>query len=675
MNKHILSSYGWMIVSTIVLVVILALASPLGVYVGDGVVAIAQQYTAVEGNNVNKDNVDKLDKEFTGQFNDCTHANTDLINVVEGACGVDAYTGDEVCRKCNIIIKKGKTIASKPHEYAHDIIVDGTNHKQICNICGDVKLIPHTIEKEVVEPSTCIKQGLQHVWCDICGYDDIIPEPLWPDAHSGNIVYVGQELIHQKYNCCNATYSTQHTYTTSTLIAATCTNKGTRRYTCACGYYHDKVEIDALGHNFQQQSSPTSTYLVSSATCQAKAVYYKKCTRCSEKNTSTYEYGSVASHSYTTKTQTDTYLKSTATCQVAKTYYYKCQWCTSKGSPTYTVGTTAAHNYSVKDTSSTYLKTSATCTASAVYNYKCQWCTSKGTTTYSSGSALGHNASAKGNTLKSAATCTAAATYYYECSRCGLDDTTSYSSGSALGHNADALGNTLRSAADCWSASTYYYECSRCGTDSSSYYSWGSALGHNADALGNTIRTYADCWSASTYYYECSRCGTDSSSYYSWGSALGHDMSHLGNTIRTYADCWSAATYYYDCTRCGTDSSSYYSWGSALGHDMSNLGNTLRSSATCTDAATYYYDCTRCGTDSSSYYSYGSNLGGHLTTSLGRCSTKHTTSMGWTHSKCGNSGSKGWYHVKCGRNGVCTVNNGQKWCGPCHGAKYAFPCS
>ena len=39
-------------------------------------------------------------------------------------------------------------------------------------------------------------------------------------------------------------------------------------------------------------------YLKSAATCTEKAVYYKSCSLCSEKDTATFEYGEALGHSY-----------------------------------------------------------------------------------------------------------------------------------------------------------------------------------------------------------------------------------------------------------------------------------------------------------------------------------------------------------------------------------------
>ena len=45
MEKGTLSSYGWIVIVTLVMAVMLALASPFGTYVGDGVVSIVRGYT------------------------------------------------------------------------------------------------------------------------------------------------------------------------------------------------------------------------------------------------------------------------------------------------------------------------------------------------------------------------------------------------------------------------------------------------------------------------------------------------------------------------------------------------------------------------------------------------------------------------------------------------------
>ncbi len=78
-------------------------------------------------------------------------------------------------------------------------------------------------------------------------------------------------------------------------------------------------------------------YLVSPATCTAKAKYYYSC-NCGEKGTDTFESGSMLPHTYDKQVATDKYLASPATATSAARYYYSCV-CGAKGTATFEYGT------------------------------------------------------------------------------------------------------------------------------------------------------------------------------------------------------------------------------------------------------------------------------------------------------------------------------------------------
>lgn len=59
----------------------------------------------------------------------------------------------------------------------------------------------------------------------------------------------GTESVHTKCSRCGKTLSTKHEYIKTEVVTnATCTTKGTSRYTCSCGYIYDSQDIPALGH-------------------------------------------------------------------------------------------------------------------------------------------------------------------------------------------------------------------------------------------------------------------------------------------------------------------------------------------------------------------------------------------------------------------------------------------
>lgn len=80
----------------------------------------------------------------------------------------------------------------------------------------------------------------------------------------------------------------------------------------------------------------TDKYLVSRATCTAKAKYYYSCA-CGEKGTTTFEYDEMLPHTYDKQVTTDEYLATPATNTEKAKYYYSCT-CGKKGTATFEYG-------------------------------------------------------------------------------------------------------------------------------------------------------------------------------------------------------------------------------------------------------------------------------------------------------------------------------------------------
>lgn len=105
-------------------------------------------------------------------------------------------------------------------------------------------------------------------------------------AHSTPTNWEYNSSGHYKY-CANGcgtlvTNASAHTYSSSIVKEATCTEKGTTRHTCStCGYSYD-ADIPALGHN-----SP-SDYSYAINNNIANGLRYKNCTRCSTRLESAY---------------------------------------------------------------------------------------------------------------------------------------------------------------------------------------------------------------------------------------------------------------------------------------------------------------------------------------------------------------------------------------------------
>lgn len=123
---------------------------------------------------------------------------------------------------------------------------DSTNycykHKKTCSKCGAEEWEDHVWDRskqEMVEESTCTKQGKDKLPCQLCTH----------------VTYVSRELK-------------SHTKDKGTVIkSATCTEKGTIQYTCTvCQAKLPEEEIPALGHSYGSPSWSWCGFTSASAT-------------------------------------------------------------------------------------------------------------------------------------------------------------------------------------------------------------------------------------------------------------------------------------------------------------------------------------------------------------------------------------------------------------------------
>ena len=162
---------------------------------------------------------------------------TYIEGATDATCGVDGYTGDEVCTTCGKVIVYGYVIsATGNHDYTSYVSVEpgcDTNGERVysCNVCGDSyteAISPtghYSTHMEKVKEVTCLEDGYTgDQVCDICGqilsYGVVIPA------------------------------AGQHSYMSIDITAPTCEAEGERKYECiVCSdtYYET---IPATGHGF-----------------------------------------------------------------------------------------------------------------------------------------------------------------------------------------------------------------------------------------------------------------------------------------------------------------------------------------------------------------------------------------------------------------------------------------
>jgi len=164
------------------------------------------------------------------------------------------------CNRCNNSYVENKAPATG-HSYSNWVTVkeatctEAGSKQKTCSACGDVvtesvNALGHswnsdyTVDKE----ATCTVTGSKSIHCSVCNVTkDITTIPV--KGHTS--VIGGSADVHSKCATCGITLSSEHTYTKSVTTEATCTVKGTSKYTCTCGYNYTTQDIDTVAHNYQ----------------------------------------------------------------------------------------------------------------------------------------------------------------------------------------------------------------------------------------------------------------------------------------------------------------------------------------------------------------------------------------------------------------------------------------
>lgn len=221
--------------------------------------------------------------------------------------GATCKTDGEGVYKCSCGEEETRVIpaSSEYHSYTEQI-VNGVKVK-VCSICNDTQtVLPEGVShvhkyKEISRvPATCQEEGLITKECQNADCDErYVYETIKKELHVSNTEsgkgYVlsdatkcgtdGAELVYCTNmingKLCGERFEraiSAHNYDNGTVIAkATCTEKGTKKFTCKdCGAtkYED---IDALGHNFgATEEEPVE---IKAATCEDTGIAIKVCNR------------------------------------------------------------------------------------------------------------------------------------------------------------------------------------------------------------------------------------------------------------------------------------------------------------------------------------------------------------------------------------------------------------
>ena len=145
---------------------------------------------------------------------DCEHKNTEVRNQTDATCTEAGYTGDTVCKDCEVIVKAGTVIEAKGHDAETrnakeaTCTKDGYTGDKVCKVCDtvvekgtEVKALGHdftewTVEKEPTETEeglevrTCKRDG-----CEVREERAIPKLPVTPDK-------VDKSALEKYYNEC-----------------------------------------------------------------------------------------------------------------------------------------------------------------------------------------------------------------------------------------------------------------------------------------------------------------------------------------------------------------------------------------------------------------------------------------------------------------------------------------
>ncbi len=541
----------------------------------------------------------------TAHWHECSRC--DEINDKANHSGGEATcTNPAECEVCGVeygsALGHTESEAVRENEVPASCTAAGSYDEVVyCSVCGEelsreekvIDALGHSFTSYISDNNaTCTEDGTETAKCDRCEVTDTRTDEGSALGHNWAEEWTtdGTAHWHKCSRCDEINDKANHSGGTATCIAlAKCE---------ICGVEYGDFAEHVYVENAEEQ------YLVSAATCTAKATYYKSCSVCGEAGEEIFEYGEPLGHEYGEPEWTwEGYTSATATFTCTRGCGDK-QTITASGSSITNVVTTPAEceteglrTYTAKVMfgGEEYVTTTtetiealghdlehheaqpATCIEIGWNAY--DTCTRCDYTTYVEIEALGHTEGEAVRENEVPASCTAAGSYdeVVYCSVCGEELSREEKVIDALGHD---LEHHEAKPATCteigWDA---YDTCSRC--DYTTYIEI-EALGHTEGEAVRENEVPASCTAAGSYdeVVYCSVCGEELSREEKVVEALGHDLvKHEGQAATCTQNGWND---YETCTRC--DYTTY--------REIAATGHTPGAAATCTSAQR----CTVCGT-------------------------------------------------------------------------------
>ena len=173
-----------------------------------------------------------------------------------------------------------------------------------------IPMTAHTPETVPGKDATCTDDGLtEGSKCSVCGIVLKAQEVIsasghswgeWTQTKAPTCTTAGEEQRvcnnDPKHVETQVISASGHSWGEWTQTKApTCTTAGEEQRVCNNDPKHVETQvISASGHSWTE--SAEAEYLVSAATCEKRAVYYKSCSACGAKGTETFEYGDLGAH-------------------------------------------------------------------------------------------------------------------------------------------------------------------------------------------------------------------------------------------------------------------------------------------------------------------------------------------------------------------------------------------
>lgn len=404
-----------------------------------------------------------------------------------------------------------------------------------CSVCGTlirtevIPVIPHEHNYVVSSEThpTCMENGNKHYVCSVCGsyYDETVPATghHYTFEYAEDSTCAEEGHIYQKCEYCGEVIETgtiakkEHEFGTwVSNKEATCTENGQQKHICKnCGY-EETGDVAALGHDWIEKE-------VVDSTCSEEGNRKYECSRCGETKIEAIDKKA--------HTETDWIPDSEPTCTGTGSKHKECTVC---GAITETkVIPATGHTWSDWEVSESDSDTyAATCEATGVEARTCSVCGEKETRVIP---ALGHSYE---DVIDIAVTCTTDGEKHQKCTVCGHE--TEHETVPATGHSFTQYEETV--APTDLTVGKEVATCDNgCGaTDERDIPKLPHTHSYDTEIEGSRVE--ATCTEKGQYVLEC-RCGETLTVEI---PALGHDY------IVTHADatCVDNGSTTTTCSRC-----------------------------------------------------------------------------------------------------------------------------